>query len=142
MRIWHISLLEYLPDLQFRSQLRELVAIMHSWRDTGKTNHILINPVMDYNKSDLVRYFNFYEFEYHKRYNKWLPKYWEEFKEFDDHLECTGFAGWHTKEYLRCNMANLYEKWRFAKGKSEITNKEWQRLLEGYEQITGEEYII
>ena len=45
MRMWHVELLPYLPDMQFRGQLRELVAIMHDWRDKGKTNHLLINHV-------------------------------------------------------------------------------------------------
>lgn len=29
MRLWHCELLPYLPELQFKGQLRELVAIMH-----------------------------------------------------------------------------------------------------------------
>ena len=70
MRIWHYELLKYLPDAQFKGQLRELVAIMHDWRDKGKTNHLLINRVMEYPKNDLVRYFLEYEIEYHKRYGK------------------------------------------------------------------------
>lgn len=47
MRIWHWKLLPYLPDRQFKGQLRELVAIMHDWRDKGRTNHLLINRVME-----------------------------------------------------------------------------------------------
>ena len=31
MRIWHYKLLPYLPDKQFKGQLRELVAIMRAW---------------------------------------------------------------------------------------------------------------
>ena len=36
MRLWHYRLLPYLPDAQFKGQLREMVAIMHDWRDKGK----------------------------------------------------------------------------------------------------------
>ena len=75
MRLWHYELLTYLPDAQFKGQLRELVAIMHDWRDTGKTNHLLINRVMEYPKNDLVRYFVHYEALYHKKYGQWLTKY-------------------------------------------------------------------
>ena len=57
MRLWHYKLLPYLPDLQFKGQLRELVAIMHDWRDNGKTNHLLINRVMEYPKADFYGYF-------------------------------------------------------------------------------------
>ena len=30
MRMWHYRLIPYLPDLQLKGQLRELVAIMHN----------------------------------------------------------------------------------------------------------------
>ena len=143
MRIWHYALLSYLPDAQFKGQLRELVAIMHDWRDKGKTNHLLINRVMEYPSNDLVRYFLEYEVEYHKRYGKWLTKQWEEFKTFNDDGKNNGiFEGWHNKEYLRVCMANLYEKHYMGIGKSRITDEEWVRLCEGYKSLTGEEYAI
>jgi uncharacterized protein (TIGR02328 family) len=146
MRLWHCELLPYLPDAQFKGQLRELVAIMHDWRDKGKTNHLLINKVMEYPKNDLLRYFVYYEAVYHKRYNKWLTKYWEEFKDFYDtpiDKRSKGcFDDWHNKEYLRVCMANLYEKHNFGIGKSRITDEEWQRLCVGYRNITGESYVI
>ena len=145
-RIWDYRLLPYLPDLQFKGQLRELVAIMHDWRDKGKTNHLLINKVVEYPKNDFVRYFLEYEVEYHKRYDKWLTTAWEEFKAFDDtpiEQRSNGFFnGWHNKEYLRVCMANLYEKHHFGIGKSRITDEEWQILLDGYKEITGEIYEI
>ena len=105
MRIWHYELLPYLPDLQFKGQLRELVAIMHDWRDKGKTNHILINRVMDYPKSELLLYFETYASIHALRYNKLLSQhYYEEFREFaygskisfNPNLEL--FDGWHDKE--------------------------------------------
>jgi uncharacterized protein (TIGR02328 family) len=146
MRIWHYALLPYLPDMQFRGQLRELVMIMRDWRDKGKTNHLLINKVMEYPKNDLVRYFVHYEAMYHERYNVWLTKQWHEFKEFDDtpigERSKGLFEGWHDKEYLRICMANLYEKHHFGIGKSRIADEEWQVLLDGYKAITGEEYKI
>jgi uncharacterized protein (TIGR02328 family) len=143
MRLWHYELLPYLPDAQFKGQLRELVAIMHDRRDKDKTNHLLINRVMEYPKRDLVAYFIGYEAEYHKRYGKWLNKYSGEFIRFyDEEEKLTGYDGWHNKEYLRVCMANLYEKHRFGIGKSRITDEEWQRLLDGYKTITGEDYAI
>lgn len=33
MRIWSYQTLPYLSGMQFKGQLRELVAIMHDWRD-------------------------------------------------------------------------------------------------------------
>lgn len=146
MRLWHYELLPYLPDAQFKGQLRELVAIMHDWRDKGKTNHLLINKVMEFPKGDFSTYFLIYEGEYVKRYDKRHDKYITEFIEFCDYLITIKnediFPDWHNKEYLRVCMANLYEKHIFGVGKSRITDEEWQRLLDGYKAITGEEYVI
>ena len=146
MRIWDYRLLPYLPDAQFKGQLRELVAIMRDWRDKGTTNHLLINRVMEYPKNVLARYFFRYEVLYRKRYGAWLTKYWHEFEAFDDapvEQRSKGcFDGWHNKEYLRVCMANIYEKHFFGIGKSRITDEEWERLCEGYKAITGEDYKI
>lgn len=146
MRIFHYALLPYLPDLQFRGQLREIILIMHDWRDKGTTNHLLINKVMEYPKNDFVRYFLEYEVRYHQRYGKWLTKACKEFIAFDDtpiEQRSNGFFDdWHNKEYLRVCMANLYEKHFFGVGKSRISGAEWKRLCEGYKNITGEDYVI
>lgn len=142
MRIWHKDLLRYLPEAQFKGQLRELVAIMRAWRDKGTTNHLLINRVMEYPKGDFYSYFLEYVIEYNLRYCKLLDI--QEFREFCNR-EITKdniFDGWHNKEYLRVCMANLYEKNTFGIGKSAITDREWQRLVEGYKEITGEDYVI
>ena len=143
MRLWSIDILKFLPDLQFKGQLREMMLILHQWRDEGKTNHLLINKVMEYPKNDFVRYFLEYEIEYHKRYGKWLTKQWKEFEAFSDDGKNKGiFEDWHTKEYLRSNMANLWEKHFMGIGKSRITDEEWAKLCEGYKNITGEDYVI
>ena len=160
MRCWHYKLLPYLPDAQFKGQLRELVAIMRAWRDEGNTNHLLINKVMEYDKAHLTSYFLRYRIEYQKRYKKEVSCCKEffdfaDYKPYDDFKVdlITGkivsikvqkdlFPDWHNKEYLRVCMANLYEKHYFGVGKSRITDEEWQRLLDGYKNITGEEYVI
>lgn len=145
MRLWHEKLLPYLPDAQFKGQLRELVLIMHDWRDKGETNHLLINKVMEYEKADLSRYFISYEALYHKRYGKWLQKYAEEFVTFaeqePDKKEYFS-DGWHNKEYLRVCVCNLYEKYHFGVGKSKISQAEWDKVLQGYKEITGEDWIL
>lgn len=149
MRLWHYQLLPYLPDMQFRGQLREIVAIVRTWRATGKTNHLLINRVMDYGKYELFRYFALYLEEYNRRYGKRvknLNNYYseilwfaaEDVREFDDEVV---YPGWHNKEYLRICMANLYEK-HLGIGKNAITDAEYQVLLDGYRAITGEDYSV
>ena len=144
MRLWHYELLPYLPALQFKGQLRELVAIMHDWRDKGTTNHILINKVMEYPKSELASYMWLYCEEHGRRYNlDCKESLLGEFIDFADggKFNPYPFKDWHNKEYLRICMSNLLEKHRGI-GKSRITDEEWQRLLDGYREITGEEYKI
>lgn len=139
-------MLPYLPEAQFKGQLRELVAIMHDWRDKGETNHLLINRVMEYPKSELAIYFLYYEDEYIRRYGKTInAKYRDEFCNFAKGTPLLTntplFTGWHNKTYLRICMANLYEKF-LATGKNKITLAEWSKLKAGYETITGEVYEI
>lgn len=144
--MWHIDLLPYLPDNQFKGQLRELVAIMHDWRDKGTTNHLLINRVMDYPKSQLQLYFITYSFLYKERFKKDISKkIQDEFMDFCKPDKFPSFIhlynDWHDEIYLRICMANLYEKY-LGKGKNKITHEEWFKLLEGYRRITNTEYII
>lgn len=149
MRLWAWQLFPYLSELQFKGQLRELIAIKRDWETNGTTNHLLINKAMEYPKRELAEYAFKYLKEYNKRYGKALKETYWEFSEFgfgnrnvfvDDEIAC--YCGWHNKEYLRVCMANLYEKHVFGVGKSRITDEEWQRLVDGYRQITGEEYHI
>lgn len=143
MRLWHHQLLPYLPDAQFKGQLRELVAIMRDWRDKGKTNHLLINRVMEFPKEALYGYYLEYCAYYFNRYGI-LPRFFEEFKNFaeTDDIPFDTYEKWHNKEYLRVCVCNLYEKYRFGVGKSKISQEEWDRVLQGYKQITGEKYVI
>ena len=143
MRLWHYELLPYLPDAQFKGQLRELVVIMRDWRDKGITNHLLINNVCFYPKGELSAYFQYYRQLYYQRYGKSVSqKINQEFVEFAISLPKPKYKGWHNKEYLRVCMANLYEKHKFGRGKSRITEAEWQTLYRGYKELTGEDYVI
>lgn len=145
MRLWSWQLIPYMSDMQFRGQHRELVLILHDWRDRGTTKHLLINRAMEYPKSHLASYAYLYAKEYEKRYGKNMDKFRDEFYYFggvDQKFVFEPFPDWHNKEYLRVCMANLYEKHFFGIGKSRITDEEWQRICEGYKAITGEEYKI
>lgn len=152
MRMWHYKMLSALPDAQFKGQLRELVAILHDWRDKGKTNHILINKIMNYPKSHLFKYFCLYREEYFNRYGKDISsKIVNEFIDFcgpynDVDNKVLLFRFWHTKSYLRICMANLYEKYLCSsdspESKAKLTDDEMLKLLENYHNITGEIYTI
>ena len=149
MRLWHYDLLPYLPAYQLKGQYRELIAIMRNWRDKGTPNHLLVNPLMDYPKKEFYRYFQRYCFYYQFRFGKSVAdSYNTEFLTFffpNGYMPVDYdriFSNWHNKEYLRVCMANLYEKYRFAKGKSKISEIEWKNLLRGYKTITQEEYVV
>lgn len=145
MRLWHKDLLPYLPDRQFKGQLRELVSIMRDWRDKGKTNHLLINRVMDYPKSHLFLYFLGYAMEYEKRYGKPVSdKIFIEFTIFCGTYKYVGevFNGWHDFLYAKMCMTNLCEKYIYGKGSSQITYSEWATLRRGFYKVTGHEFVI
>ncbi|MDO5558989.1 MAG: pyrimidine dimer DNA glycosylase/endonuclease V [Oscillospiraceae bacterium] len=144
MRLWSWQLLPYLPDLQLRGQLMELVGLMHEWRDKGTTNHLVVNKVMEYPKSELSGYFKYYKDIMRRRYGNNLDKYIAEFRDFSGpaHHKDSFFDGWHDREYMRVCMANLYEKYRFGVGKSRITQEQWEVLCIGYKKYTGEDYKI
>lgn len=144
MRLWDYRLLPYLSELQFKGQLREIVLIMHDWKNKGTTNHLLINKVMEYDKSELYSYFIIYYNAYKERYNKTIDsKVLREFEDFGGYrLTSHPFENWHNKEYLRICMSNLFEKYKYGVGKSRISDEEFETLLRGYKEITGEDYKI
>ena len=139
MRLWHYGLLPYLPDKQFKGQLRELKLIMKDLETKGKTNHLLINKVMDYPKEELNFFSALYSAEYFHRYGKVCNL---SIKPYDFNNKKGCFPDWHDKDYLRVCMANLFEKWYYGRGNSRITDAEFLVLLDGYKEITGEEYKI
>jgi hypothetical protein len=145
IRLWDYRLLQYLPDAQFKGQLREMVAILHDLKNKGKTNHLLINRVTDFTPRNFTSYFLIYREKYINRYGKDIdPTIVQEFLDWGGNLPTIygPFAGWHGYEYVRVCMANLYEKHYFGVGKSRITDQDWKTLCDGYEKITGEPYKI
>lgn len=143
MRTWHYRLIEYLPDNQLKGQWRECALIAHDIAEKGTTNHLLINRIMEYPLDDFLTYCLMVAREMDARG-------FRRTNESSVRLGRLGtyryveqpFAGWHNYLYLRCNMANLWEKHFCGVGKSRITDEEWERLCEGYKKITGEEYRI
>ena len=150
MRCWHKSIVKSLPDLQLKSQWRELVLMAKDIHEKGETNHLLINRAMDY---DLDHFNSYCQIVMSAMIDRGITvtyQSWQKLAQYTG-FEPNGkllvgcdelFKDWHTNEYLRVCMANLYEKHEFAKGKSRINDEEWQRLLDGYREITGEEYKI
>ena len=150
MRLWHYDLLDVLPKQQLCSQLRECVAIAKDIYKKGTTNHILINPIMDYDLNHFRLYCNLVIKEMEKRgYNvsdktkEKLNKYINYYKEMiimqttrifildngynDGYREL--FDDWHTNRYLKQCLYNLEEKY----DRGGITQEEWDRIYNKYE---------
>lgn len=157
MRLWHKDLIPYLPDMQLKGQWRECCLIADALAKKGTPNHLLVNRLLDYTPDHFEHYICLVAKEMKNRgftiSNKSIEKISICFAEWIliastrkfiyGIVEFQGlFDGWHNKEYLRVCMANLYEKHFFGVGKSRITDEEWQTLLDGYKNITGEDYVI
>ena len=150
MRLWHYDLLDVLPKQQLYSQLRECAAIAKYIYEKGTTNHILINPIMDYDLNHFRLYCNLVIKEMEKRgYNvsdktkEKLNKYINYYKEMiimqttrifilangynDGYREL--FDDWHTNRYLKQCLYNLEEKY----DRGGITQEEWDNIYNKYE---------
>ena len=142
MRLWAYPMIPFLPDNQLRGQWRECVLIAKDLQEKGKTNHLLINILEEYPHNDFMTYC---WYVYQEMQNRGFAVTMASMKKVFNisyHIDTDIFNGWHNKEYLRVCYANLFEKYKFGRGKSRITETEWQRLLEGYKYLTNENYEI
>lgn len=134
MRLWHVDLIPYLPDIHIVAQWRELCAIVKGIANTGKTNHVLINPIMDYPwvhtylySERLIHELKKRGYNISKSYSEFmdnLKKAEEYFPEGHDAEEVLPFPYWHNDRYLRQCYYNLEEK--FDRGM--ITEKDWENI--------------
>ena len=56
MRLWHKSLIPYLPDLQLKGQWRECAMIADALAKNGTPNHLLVNNVTKYDPQEFGVY--------------------------------------------------------------------------------------
>lgn len=138
MRLWHKSLIPYLPRQQLLGQWRECCYIAKNIAEKGTPNHILVNRIMDYSIDHFWEYvaevciemeYRGYRCDFHK-IEKYILK--------DIHLVPTEyiFVDWHNARYLKQCMFNLEEK-HDCQG---VTDEEWNVLLKGYKEITGKDW--
>ena len=143
MRCWHKSMIKFLPDMQLKGQWRECALIADGIKKNGTPNHLLVNRIMKYPIDDFLTYCLMVAREMECRDFRITDESRNRIAELGTYRYVNKpFVGWHNKEYLRVCMANLYEKHVFGVGKSRITDEEWQRLVDGYRQITNEDYVI
>jgi uncharacterized protein (TIGR02328 family) len=142
MRLWHKALLPYLPRQQLLGQWRECCLIAKNIADNGTPNHILVNKIMDYPEEHfdcfaLLVYGEMLRRGYKCDYNR-FGKY-RKLNPVEVTMEPRDcFKYWHNVSYAKICMANLLEKFDCGG----ITIKEFEHLLNGYEVIAGEEYML
>ena len=137
MRLWHKNLIKVLPKQQFLGQIRELTAICKDIQTKGKTNHILINKIMEYDLSHLYTYcLLVLENAKQRKINikgQTLNKWWDTFnleqRKIVDIIEL--FGNWHNDRYLIQCFYNLQEKADCGG----ITEKEFNLIKEEFKRI-------
>lgn len=144
MRLWHKSLIPYLPRQQLLGQWRECCCIAKNIAGKGTPNHILVNRIMNYPIEYFYRYCGkvcsaMIDKGYKINWNKLIgfERYEEYFWNNKNILPSEKlFLNWHNDRYLIQCMFNLEEK-HDCQG---ITDDEWNVLLKGYKNITGKEW--
>lgn len=154
-RIWHCGLVHYLPNQELRQLYYDCCYCCNKYLVIGNKNassngvrcDSLCSPLNYQTQDDFRAYLILVITELELR--------GLEYKKRDVDLEkATGnkyiapnasyrsvnvFRDWHTKEYLRLNMATLYEKWRYT---TCIDDEQWEKIKRGYKKITGEDYVL
>ena len=144
MRLWHKDLIDVLPDKQLISTWRECCAIIKNIETKGTPNHLLVNPVIDYNLGHFLYYasmiademekrnFNIKFYIFEKTYEKLNAKH-EIIPTYEEM-----FADWHNQRYLVQCYCNLQEK--FDRGG--ISEKEWKKIYNKYKKLIKNRYLL
>lgn len=124
MRLWHIDLIPYLPDLQLVAQWRELNSIYKK-----EDKHLLINYNYNYSKEYLLQYSAVVCDEMVSRGIK-INSYDKYFKYFDgvftDNVNNPLRYKEHDDRYLRQCFYNLQEK--YDRGQKGFTKEVYAKL--------------
>lgn len=142
MRLWHVDMIPYLPNLQLTGQWRELCCIGANLANEHTPNHILVNPIIDYPPEHFECYcdkvikemnrrgFKIQDEVFHKLQDN--VRAWRLYLDQDlpfDYIDRDWemnlgepiYLGWHNDRYLRQCYYNLEEKY----DRGGIPEKEW-----------------
>lgn len=157
MRLWHKYLLEVLPAQQLLGQWRECCLIASELAKNHTPNHILVNPILDYDPTHFEYYCHLvysemvgHDFAVNEKVCKKLEDDLRAFRIYfdqdlpwswkvDDDEPSSGldilslFPDWHNKRYLRQCYYNLEEK--FDRGG--ISDAEWDEVIKHYVILGG-----
>lgn len=137
MRIWHVDLIPVLPNKQLLAQWRELCCIARNITVNGTPNHILVNKVLEYDKSELYSYSILVSTEMKSRGYKVDRSKFEKWC-YSDRFTSRPFKEWHNDRYLRQCYHNLEEKFDCGA----IDPRDWKYMFPIFStlRITEEEY--
>lgn len=124
LRLWHHSLLSFLPKSQLLAQWRELNSIF-----AKEDRHILINYIYDYPKDDLFAYTQLVLLEMRKRnINIRTVDKMERYFDNASYKTITHpFKHHHNDEYLEICYFNLKEK--FMRGQKDFNTEQYGSLM-------------
>lgn len=149
MRLWHKDMIHYLPQQQLLGQWRELCLIGSLLAKDHTPNHILVNPILDYEPEHFEYYCDLVISEMLSRgfqiteqslmrlqmdVRAWriflgaeIPFNYIELN-WGMQLDGEVFNGWHNKRYLRQCYYNLEEKY----DRGGIPEKEWMKIFANF----------
>lgn len=149
MRLWHKDMIHYLPQQQLLGQWRELCLIGSLLAKDHTPNHILVNPILDYEPEHFEYYCDLVISEMLSRSFQITEqslmrlqmdvRAWRIFLgvevpfnyiELNWGMQLDGevFNGWHNKRYLRQCYYNLEEKY----DRGGIPEKEWMKIFANF----------
>lgn len=134
MRLWHKNLIHVLPKKQLIAQWRECCCIAVNIKTKGTPNHLLVNKILEYNKSHFYEYCCLVCNEMYKRgykvsnqsIKKILNYCTTDEKQISSRImkDDSLFYGWHNERYLMQCYYNLQEKYDCGG----ITQDEWNKI--------------
>lgn len=137
MRLWHKSLIPYLPKQQLLTQWRECCAIAGSIAKKGTPNHLLVNKIVEYSFGHFASYIDIVCEEMKSRGYKINENKYKQLKDLvinggilpnvtpDINNRVGGlFHNWHNDRYLRQCLFNLQEKYDC----DGISEDEWMKI--------------
>lgn len=115
MRLWHKDMIPVLPREQLIAQWRELSSIAGNIKTKGTPNHLLVNPIMNYNMNHFITYAAAVRAEMTKRGYRTMDKVWDKICSVCDDYNIIPmnevYPNWMNDTYWVICYYNLKEKW-------------------------------
>ena len=113
MRLWHKDLIPYLPQQHLIAQWRELCLIAGLLAKDHTPNHILVNPILDYDPSHFISYCSLVYKECYERgyqmHDKPRKKLEDDIRAWQLYLRDS--LPWKLDDKIPVPYADLYAKW-------------------------------